>query len=152
VFFVCKNINIPMYIDLLEEWNQFSNDEIDKWLADKTFNKYNRQNFQMSGTYHQDWPVEYPQAEAPRPIWRTKNLCCHCAKMSSHRSLDWSQTHSQNSSHEHTRGIRWECGKHGGKDLSDLQAHLQNGLGQWDPSWLTWNLCMCVFEHKNNNI
>jgi len=50
-FFVCKDTNIATYIDLLEEWNRFSNDEIDKWLADKTFDKYDRQNLRMSGTY-----------------------------------------------------------------------------------------------------
>jgi len=44
VFFICKNTNIATYIDLLEEWNRFSNDEINKWLAEKTFNKYDRQN------------------------------------------------------------------------------------------------------------
>jgi len=37
---------------LLEEWNQFSNDEIFKWLEDKSmgFNEYDEENLCMSGT------------------------------------------------------------------------------------------------------
>ncbi len=51
VFFVRKNTNVATYLDLLEEWNQFSNDEINQWLEDETFDKYDRQNLRMSGTY-----------------------------------------------------------------------------------------------------
>jgi len=35
VFFVQKDVTDPTYIDLLEEWNQCSNKEINQWLADK---------------------------------------------------------------------------------------------------------------------
>jgi len=55
VFFVRKNTNVATYVDLLEEWNRFSNDEINKWLEDKTFDKYDRQNLQMLGTYLQNF-------------------------------------------------------------------------------------------------
>ncbi len=48
MLFVHKNTNNPMYVDLLDEWNQFSNDEINKWLADEMFDKYDRQNLWMS--------------------------------------------------------------------------------------------------------
>jgi len=51
VFFVRKNTNVATYVDLLEEWNRFSNDEINQWLEDETFDKYDRQNLRMSGTY-----------------------------------------------------------------------------------------------------
>jgi len=53
VFFVRKNTTILTYSDLLEEWNQFSNEEINQWLADETFDAYDKQNLQMSGTYLQ---------------------------------------------------------------------------------------------------
>jgi len=42
VFFVRKNINVATYTDLLEEWNRFSNDKINQWLDDETFDKYDR--------------------------------------------------------------------------------------------------------------
>jgi len=148
VFLVCKNTNIPMYVDLLEEWNQFSNDEIDKWLADKTFNKYNRQNFQMSGTYLQSsiridlWRALEQrlqgQYEGPRIFVAIVQKHQVIGPLIGHKLIAKIQAMS----------LQEECGKHGGKDLLDLQPHLQNGLGQWDPSWLTWNLCMCVFEPK----
>ncbi len=35
VFFVQKDVTNPTYIDLLEEWNQCSNKEINQWLSDK---------------------------------------------------------------------------------------------------------------------
>ncbi len=54
VFFVRKNTNVATYVDLLEEWNRFSNDEINKWLEDKTFDKYDKQNLRMLGTYLQN--------------------------------------------------------------------------------------------------
>jgi len=42
-----------MYLNLLEEWNQYSNEEINQWLATKTFDVHGKQNLQMSGTYLQ---------------------------------------------------------------------------------------------------
>jgi len=46
VFYVCKSLAMTTFTDLLEEWNQSSNDEIHKWLEDESagFDKYNEEN------------------------------------------------------------------------------------------------------------
>jgi len=54
VFFMHKDVTVNTYTDLLEEWNCFSSNEISMWLANKTFDKYDRQNLCMSGTYLQN--------------------------------------------------------------------------------------------------
>jgi len=56
VFYVHKSLATTTFTDLLEEWNQFSNDEIHKWLEDEGmgFDKYNEENLHMSGQYLQN--------------------------------------------------------------------------------------------------
>jgi len=56
VFFVRKNMVAPLYTNLLEEWNQFSNEEIDTWLADESanFDEYDNENLRMAGQYLQN--------------------------------------------------------------------------------------------------
>jgi len=46
----------PPYTNLLEEWNQFLNEEIDKWLADESanFDEYDNENLRMAGQYLQN--------------------------------------------------------------------------------------------------
>ncbi len=53
VFFARKNMTTNIYTDLLSEWNNFSNEEIDKWLEDEkvNFDKFDRENLRMSGEY-----------------------------------------------------------------------------------------------------
>ncbi len=56
VFYVRKSLATPTFTDLLEEWNQFSNDEINKWLEDEGagFDEYDEENLRMSGQYLQN--------------------------------------------------------------------------------------------------
>jgi len=53
IFWVRKDVTTNNYVDLLEEWNQFSNEEINKWLANENanFDAYNQDNLRMSGVY-----------------------------------------------------------------------------------------------------
>jgi len=40
VFWVQKDLTQPTYINLLKDWNIFSNEEIDTWLANEMFDIY----------------------------------------------------------------------------------------------------------------
>jgi len=46
VFYIRKSLATTTFTDLLEEWNQYSNDEIHKWLEDESagFDEYNEEN------------------------------------------------------------------------------------------------------------
>jgi len=51
VFWVQNDLTQPTYINLLKDWNIFSDEEIDTWLAKETFDIYNQENLQMLGLH-----------------------------------------------------------------------------------------------------
>jgi len=83
VFYVHKSLATTTFTDLLEEWNQFSNDEIHKWLEDEGmgFDEYDEENLCMSGQYLQNaMKLDLWQAlesilngcyEGPRILWQS---------------------------------------------------------------------------------
>jgi len=50
----CQQPHVCQPVGCMSGTNSLANDEIDKWLADKTNEKYDRQNLEMLGTYLQN--------------------------------------------------------------------------------------------------